>query len=101
MFRHRGKSSTLLHNLQFASLLSFVAGMVNVTGLFALQRLTTHVTDHYAYFAQALAIRNFSSALLYVGYLLSFFFGSFCASLLVEGMARKNIRYVYTLTVGV
>ena len=100
MFRHRGKSRTLLHNLQLASLLSFVAGMVNVTGLFALQRLTTHVTGHYAYFAQALASRHFSSALLYVGYLLAFLFGSFCASLLVEVMVRKNVRYVYTLPVG-
>ena len=51
MFRHRGKSRTLTHNLKLASLLSFVAGIVNVSGLFAVQRLTTNVTGHFAFFA--------------------------------------------------
>jgi len=46
MFRHRGKSRTLIHNLKLASLLSLVAGIVNVSGLFAVQRLTTNVTGH-------------------------------------------------------
>jgi uncharacterized membrane protein YoaK (UPF0700 family) len=51
MFRHRGKIRTLTHNLNLASLLSFVAGIVNVRGLFAVQRLTTNVTGHFAFFA--------------------------------------------------
>lgn len=32
MFRHQGKKRTAKHNLQIAVVLSFVAGMVNVTG---------------------------------------------------------------------
>ena len=35
MFRHQGKTRTLIHNLRIASLLSFVAGIVNVTGFLA------------------------------------------------------------------
>ncbi len=44
MFRHKGKSRTFLHNLRLATMLSFVAGMVNITGVLALQTLTTNVT---------------------------------------------------------
>jgi len=49
MFRHQGKTRTLNHNLKIASLLSFVAGMVNVAGFLAVQRLTTNVTGHFAF----------------------------------------------------
>ena len=44
MFTHKGKTRTLKHNLRIASLLSFVAGIVNVGGFLAVQRLTTNVT---------------------------------------------------------
>ena len=50
MFRHFGKTRTLSHNLRIASLLSFVAGMVNVAGFLAVARLTTNVTGHFAFF---------------------------------------------------
>jgi hypothetical protein len=39
MFRHKGKTRTLSHNLKIASLLSFVAGIVNVAGFLAVQTL--------------------------------------------------------------
>lgn len=50
MFTHHGKSRTLSHNLKIASLLSFVAGVVNVAGFLAVQKLTTNVTGHFAFF---------------------------------------------------
>ena len=50
MFRHQGKSRTLKHNLQIATVLSFVAGIVNVTGFLAIQERTTNVTGHFAQF---------------------------------------------------
>ena len=49
MFRHQGKARTLKHNLGIASLLSFIAGIVNVAGFLAVQRLTTTVTEHFAF----------------------------------------------------
>src|SRR5690606_38829412 len=49
MFRHRGKARTLKHNLAIASLLSLVAGIVNVVGFLAIQQLTTNVTGHFAF----------------------------------------------------
>jgi uncharacterized membrane protein YoaK (UPF0700 family) len=52
MFRHRGKNRTFAHDLRLAILLSFVAGLVNITGVLALKTLTTNVTGHYAFFAE-------------------------------------------------
>ena len=50
MFRHQGKNRTLKHNLQIATVLSFVAGIVNVTGFLSFKQLTTNVTGHFALF---------------------------------------------------
>ena len=99
MFRHRGKSRTLIHNLKLASLLSFVAGIVNVSGLFAVQRLTTNVTGHFAFFADELAKKEFAQGLIYLLFILAFLFGAFCSSLLVETVARVNERFVNTIPV--
>jgi uncharacterized membrane protein YoaK (UPF0700 family) len=50
MLRHQGRSRTLKHNLQIATVLSFVAGIVNVTGFLSIHQLTTNVTGHFAQF---------------------------------------------------
>ena len=101
MFRHRGKNRTLVHNLKLASLLSFVAGIVNVTGLFALQRLTTNVTGHFAFFADEMAKKNFSQAWVYLLYILAFLLGAFFSNILVEIISRKNARFVNTIPVSI
>jgi uncharacterized membrane protein YoaK (UPF0700 family) len=101
MFRHRGKHRTLVHNLKLASLLSFVAGIVNVTGLFALQRLTTNVTGHFAYFADEMSKKNFTYAWVYLLYILAFLFGSFFSNALVEIISKKNVRFVNIIPVSI
>lgn len=50
MFRHRGKNRTYFHNLKLASLLSFVAGTVNIVGVLSIKILTTNITGHFAFF---------------------------------------------------
>ena len=99
MFRHRGKSRTLTHNLKLASLLSFVAGIVNVSGLFAVQRLTTNVTGHFAFFADEMVKKNFGQALLYLFYIFAFLAGAFFSNLLIEIVSRKNERFINTIPV--
>lgn len=101
MFRHRGKSRTFLHNLKLASLLSFVAGIVNVSGLFAVQRLTTNVTGHFAYFADELSRKNSHTAWPYLFYILSFFLGAFCSNLMVEYMSKHYVRFMNTIPVAI
>jgi uncharacterized membrane protein YoaK (UPF0700 family) len=101
MFRHRGKSRTYLHNLKLASLLSLVAGIVNVTGLFAVNRLTTNVTGHFAYFADGMAKENFSIAWVYLFYILSFFAGAFFSNLMVELISKKSTRFINAIPVSI
>lgn len=89
MFRHQSKSLTLKHNLQIAIVLSFVAGVVNVTGFLAIQQLTTNVTGHFALFINDLANFDFWRGTVYFLYIFSFLFGSFFSSFLIE-LFRKN-----------
>jgi uncharacterized membrane protein YoaK (UPF0700 family) len=101
MFRHQGKTRTLSHNLKIASLLSFVAGIVNVAGFFAVRQLTTNVTGHFAFFVDEVFKLNFWTGLVYFLYIFFFFFGSFVSSLLIELISRKNEQYIYTVPASV
>ena len=101
MFRHQGKTRTLVHNLRIASLLSFVAGIVNVTGFFAVQRLTTNVTGHFAFFVDEIFKLNFWQSFIYFLYIFFFFSGSFVSSFLIEIMSRKDDHYIYVVPASV
>lgn len=97
MFRHQGKTRTFRHNLRIASLLSFVAGVVNVAGFLAVMRLTTNVTGHFAFFVDEVFKLNFWQGFIYFMYIFFFFLGSFVSNLLVELIARKNEKYIYVI----
>jgi uncharacterized membrane protein YoaK (UPF0700 family) len=97
MFRHQGKTRTLIHNLRIASLLSFVAGIVNVAGFFAVQRLTTNVTGHFAFFVDEIFKLNFWQGFVYFLYIFFFFLGSFVSNFLIEIISRKDDHYIYVI----
>lgn len=97
MFRHKGKTRTLKHNLRIASLLSFVAGIVNVAGFLAVQRLTTNVTGHFAFFVDEIFKLNFWQGFIYFLYIFFFFLGSFVSNLLVEIISKINDRLIYII----
>ena len=84
MFRHQGKSRTLKHNLRIATVLSFVAGIVNITGFLYSSQLTTNVTGHFALFIYDLAHLKFWKGTIYFLYIFSFMFGSFLSGFLIE-----------------
>ncbi|MCG2430293.1 YoaK family protein [Aequorivita xiaoshiensis] len=101
MFRHQGKSRTLKHNLQIATVLSFVAGIVNVTGFLAIQELTTNVTGHFAQFIYELENLKFWKGTIYLLFILSFLLGSFCSSILIlkfRETKRINVFVLPTLS---
>lgn len=100
MFKHRGRQRTALHNRKIAFLLSFVAGIVNVTGFFAVGHLTTNVTGHFAFFADEIAQKNYSYALVYLAFILSFLSGAFFSSLYTEAISKKHPRYRYSFPVS-
>jgi uncharacterized membrane protein YoaK (UPF0700 family) len=95
MFTHQGKTRTLTHNLRIASLLSFVAGIVNVAGFLAVQKLTTNVTGHFAFFVDELFKLHFWNGFVYFLYIFFFFLGSFVSSYLVELISKKTERNMY------
>lgn len=99
MFRHKGKTRTLVHNLRIASLLSFVAGLVNVAGFLAVQKLTTNVTGHFAFFVDEVFKQNFWGGLNYFLYILFFFLGSFFSSFSIELITKINDRLIYRIPV--
>jgi uncharacterized membrane protein YoaK (UPF0700 family) len=101
MFIHQGKKRTSTHNLQIASLLSFVAGIVNVAGFLAVAKLTTNVTGHFAFFVDEIFKLNFWQGLIYFLYIFFFFLGSFSSSFLVELISRKNENYVYIIPTSI
>ena len=66
MFKHHGASRTFYHNFKLAILLSFVSGIVNVSGLFAFGVLTTNVTGHFAFFSEKLIFIDYKKASIFL-----------------------------------
>jgi uncharacterized membrane protein YoaK (UPF0700 family) len=97
MFRHQGKSRTLEHNIRIASVLSFVAGIVNVTGFLAFKQLATNVTGHFALFITDVADFKFWKGTIYFLYIFSFLFGSFSSSFLIEKFKANRKLNVFVL----
>jgi uncharacterized membrane protein YoaK (UPF0700 family) len=97
MFRHQGKTRTIKHNLQIASLLSFVAGIVNVTGFLSIQRLTTNITGHFAFFVDEIFKLNFGQGLGFFLYICFFLLGSFVSGFLIELISRKETNNIFVL----
>ena len=99
MFRHKGKNRTYIHNLRLASLLSLVAGIVNITGVLSVKVLTTNVTGHFAFFSEDISYRNYGIAVVYLFFILSFLLGSFISNLIIEFISRINPEYSYIFPV--
>ncbi|MBK8330065.1 MAG: DUF1275 domain-containing protein, partial [Bacteroidetes bacterium] len=99
MFRHKGKTRTFIHNLRIASLLSFVAGIVNVAGFLAVQKLTTNVTGHFAFFVDEIFKQNFWHGFHYFLFILFFFLGSFFSNLSIELISKVNDRLIYRIPI--
>lgn len=99
MFAHTGKTRTTNHNLGIASLLSFVAGLVNVVGFFSVAKLTTNVTGHFAFFVDEAFRMNYITALHVALYVFFFFLGAFISNIMVETLSRISENYTYIFPV--
>lgn len=97
MFRNYGKPRTLNHNLKIASLLSFIAGIVNVAGFSAVQRLTANVTGHFTTLVDKVFKLDFWEGFVYFLYIFSFLFGSFVSSIITEIISRRGKNYIYVI----
>lgn len=99
MFKHQGNSRTPKHNQDIAIALSFVAGLVNATGLLSVHQLTTNVTGHFSFFIEGLAHFHFIETAIFFTYFFSFLFGSFLASFLIEFFRHNRKLNVYVLPI--
>jgi uncharacterized membrane protein YoaK (UPF0700 family) len=97
MFRHQGKSRTISHNIRIASVLSFVAGMVNVAGFLSIQILTTNITGHFAFFIDHAYHLDILGSLVFLLYILSFLLGSFTSGTLIEAADRARLLNIFFL----
>lgn len=97
MFSHKGKTRNEKHNLGIASLLGFVAGLVNVVGFFSVQKLTTNVTGHFAYFVDETFKQDFRAAFHLALYIFFFFLGAFISNFIVEIYSRKKENLLYVI----
>ena len=101
MFRHQGKSRTYIHNLKLASILSFVAGVVNITGVLSVKVLTTNVTGHFAFFSEDVSNKNYHTAFFYLLFISSFFAGAFVSNFLIETVSRKKPQIAFAFPMAV
>ncbi len=99
MFRHRHKR-THAQDLRIATLLSFVAGSVNVIGFIAVHRLTTNITGHFAFFMDDVLKLHWVEGIIYFGFVLAFLLGAFVANTLVEVVHRFNERNIFIAPVA-
>lgn len=99
MFRHKGKGRTYSHNLKLASILSGVAGIVNITGVLSVNKLTTNVTGHFAFFSEELFSENYYVAFIYLFYTLFFLFGAFTSGLIMEWRSQYKPHTSYVIPI--
>lgn len=97
MFKHQGKSRTKKHNLRIAIILSFVAGIVNVTGFLSFKQLTTNVTGHFALFINDVMNFEFWKGSIYFLFIFSFLLGSFISSFIIETVRKKEKQNLFVL----
>ena len=101
MFKHQGKSRTSKHNLRLAILLSFVAGIVNITGVLAVKTLTTNVTGHFAFFAEETTKHDYQAAIVFLIYTLFFLAGAFTSNFLTEFISQKNKNFSHLPAIAI
>ncbi|MEE1896956.1 YoaK family protein [Flavobacterium rakeshii] len=99
MFRNKGKRRTYIHNFRLATILSFVAGIVNISGVLSLGVLTTNVTGHFAFFSEMFVSENYRLALIYVSYISCFLTGAFFSSFIVEMTIEKRRFHSYSIPI--
>lgn len=100
MFRHKDKNRTFIHNLRLATLLSLVAGIVNITGVLAVRTLTTNVTGHFAFFAEEIMKHDYAAAITFFVFTIFFLIGSFTSNFLAELVSKKQPQLSHVIPIS-
>lgn len=100
MFRHKDKNRTFIHNLRLATLLSLVAGIVNITGVLAVRTLTTNVTGHFAFFAEEVMKHDYAAAITFFVFTIFFLIGAFTSNFLAELVSKKKPQLSHVIPIS-
>lgn len=100
MFRHKDKNRTFIHNLRLATLLSLVAGIVNITGVLAVKTLTTNVTGHFAFFAEEMMKNDYAAAITFFVFTIFFLIGAFTSNFLAELASKKHPQLSHVIPIS-
>lgn len=100
MFRHQGKNRTFIHNLRLATLLSLVAGIVNITGVLSIKILTTNVTGHFAFFAEEMIRNEFAAAITFLILTLFFLAGAFLSNFITEAVSKTKSQFSHVIPIA-
>jgi uncharacterized membrane protein YoaK (UPF0700 family) len=95
MFRREGPSRDPIKSAILAGYLAFVAGFVNSGGFVLINSFTSHVTGSVGRLANDIAMADGLAALSAALLVLSFFFGAFSASLIIEGSPEHRVPFAY------
>jgi uncharacterized membrane protein YoaK (UPF0700 family) len=95
MFRRKIKGRNLKQNLSIASLLSFVAGIVNAVGFLSVHKFTTNVTGHFANIVDEVLNFNFNQSFYYLLFVLCFLVGAFFSNLLIVITNKISEQYKF------
>jgi len=86
--------------MRLATLLSFVAGIVNITGVLSIKTLTTNVTGHFAYFAEEVMKHNYIAAITFFIFTIFFLTGSFVSNFLAELVSKKKPELFHVIPIS-
>jgi uncharacterized membrane protein YoaK (UPF0700 family) len=68
-----------------------------VAGFLSVQRLTTNVTGHFAFFVDEVFKFNFWEGFIFFLYIFFFFLGSFISNIIVEIVTKVNDKLIYII----
>jgi uncharacterized membrane protein YoaK (UPF0700 family) len=90
VFRREGFGRDARLNASIAAYLATIAGFVNSGGFLLVGTFTSHVTGNVGRLGVELASSNWTSAVVVLALVVSFFLGSFGASLVIEGSSERT-----------
>lgn len=99
MLRRYSNSRTLTDNIRLGALTAFTAGMVNVASFLIFLSFSSNVTGYFAIFAAEIVRGNFYQVFMVIGWIFTFFFGSFVSNLIVIHVTSYNKYLAHSLPI--
>lgn len=101
MFSHEGDTRSSRQNRVLAGYLAFVGGLANSAGFVIIGRFTSHITGNVGRLTTETAFGKSASAFSALLLILSFFFGAFVGSVVLESRPFGHVSRAYALALAI